>query len=214
MACSQVFAASELVLNGSFEVPSASSSWSNHPDGPYLSGSIPTWNDITFSTGAWRPILGPNTFAYLPDGVNAGFTCDGINNAKMSQDLHHTLSLGEALSFSVFFGDRADLPIVIPAHPVQSQGTARLFAGTTEIANLNFVGSYSGQWVLGSTSFAAGSLDNFAGQNLSLSLESPDNSQASWDMVSVQSSVPEPMSMVCIGLLCAWVSRRKANSSL
>lgn len=201
----------EILSNGSFENPVPGPGWvTGNPDGSYFSGSVAGWTNTSGSAGVWKPNLGPNTFSSLPDGVNAGFTGDGGSAASLKQTTGHVLAAGETVTFSGYFGSRADLS----AYNVLSQGTASIVFGNTTVGSISLTDTGTGSWNFFSYNFGGNLVNAFAGQTVSVVLSSNAGAQMSYDKISVQvSSVPEPASMAALGLGIAGLLSRKRRKS-
>lgn len=195
------------VEDGSFEQPQADSTWNHsNPDGPYLAGDIPGWIDNFGTTGEWQPVLGPNTFAAVPDGDQLGFAGSAGEASDMYQLLGADIVAGTTYTVSVLIGNRADLGL---RYGLQGYGYASLeTASGTVLSSTGEVLASAGGFTLVTVSYTAGPADPNLGQQLRIDLGTPSASQASFDEVTANST-PEPVTLVAGLFTLGLVAKRR-----
>jgi len=197
---SSAFAVGITVINPSFEadVPNI-----GHADGNYAQGPFTGWIADS-GAGFWAPVLGPNTFAAIPDGVQVGYTGNGGVGA-MFQDTAEVIAVGKTYKLSVYLGNRANLP----SYGMNGLGAISLqdSLGNT-LATTGLVSATSNQFDLQTLYYTVPIASPSAGLNLRIHFSSPGGSQASYDQV-VAEAVPEPASMAALGLGALALLRRR-----
>ncbi len=204
------------LVNAGFENPTPDDNtypWLPHPDGPFVAGVtsanpiVPGWTVDQGIGGLWRPNLGPNTFASLPEGVQAGFTGANDLSGLMHQDTGHVFAAGETVTFSAFLGHRSDLLNFGGIDGGEGFLQIRTADGNL-LADSGILDAPIGQFEQFSVSYLVGANDSAIGKTLRIELGSPLRHQASWDLVSVN-AVPEPSTLAFGAMATLAFARRR-----